>query len=51
MLTARAQASEHARGIAVGADVYLTKPFRIAELLEAVAALIQAKPRGDSRPA
>jgi CheY-like chemotaxis protein len=33
MLTARAQQAERERGLAAGADAYLTKPFRPAELL------------------
>jgi CheY-like chemotaxis protein len=37
MLTARAQAEDHARGKAAGADAYLVKPFSPRELLTVVA--------------
>ncbi len=37
MLTARAQAEDHARGKSAGADAYLVKPFSPRELLGTVA--------------
>jgi two-component system alkaline phosphatase synthesis response regulator PhoP len=40
MLTARAQKADRARGAEVGADGYLTKPFRHQALLEAVRQLL-----------
>lgn len=40
MLTARAQKSDRETGLAVGADVYLTKPFKSEELLELIARLL-----------
>ena len=39
MLTARAQAEDHARGKAAGADAYLVKPFSPRELLGTVSRL------------
>ncbi len=36
MLTARAQAEDHARGKSAGADAYLVKPFSPRELLSVV---------------
>ena len=36
LVTARAMASERARGIAAGADAYITKPFVNKELIEQV---------------
>ena len=40
MLTAKAQPHDLERAYAVGADDYLLKPFRSAELLQRVAALL-----------
>lgn len=40
MLTARGRESEIARGIAAGADAYMTKPFSTKELMEAVTRLL-----------
>jgi DNA-binding response OmpR family regulator len=36
MLTARGRDSERARGIELGADAYITKPFSTRELVEQV---------------
>jgi DNA-binding response OmpR family regulator len=44
LLTARGRESEIARGIALGADAYLTKPFSTRELMDKVRALL-ASPR------
>jgi DNA-binding response OmpR family regulator len=44
MLTARGRESEMQKGIAAGADVYMTKPFATKELLEAVARLLVKPP-------
>lgn len=41
MLTARGRESEVKRGLAEGADGYLTKPFATLDLLEAVRNLLQ----------
>ena len=41
MLTARGREPEVARGLAVGADAYVTKPFATKELLEIVTRLLQ----------
>jgi two-component system alkaline phosphatase synthesis response regulator PhoP len=44
LLTARGRESEIARGLALGADAYLTKPFSTRELMDRVRALL-ASPR------
>lgn len=44
LLTARGRESEIARGLALGADAYLTKPFSTRELMDKVRALL-ASPR------
>src|SRR5467141_2018631 len=41
MLTARAQESEKVRGLELGADDYVTKPFSITELLARVRAVLR----------
>ncbi len=40
MLTARGRESEMDKGLAAGADAYMTKPFATRELLDAVARLL-----------
>ena len=40
MLTARGRDSEVARGMAAGADAYMTKPFATRELMKVVAELL-----------
>jgi len=40
MLTARGREGEMQKGIAAGADVYMTKPFSTKELMETVAQLL-----------
>ena len=40
MLTAKNQEADWARGYALGADQYLTKPFEVSELIEAVETLL-----------
>jgi DNA-binding response OmpR family regulator len=40
MLTAKGRESEAAKGIAVGADAYITKPFSTRELVAEVALLL-----------
>ena len=40
MLTARGRESEMSKGLASGADAYMTKPFGTRELMDAVAALL-----------
>jgi two-component system phosphate regulon response regulator PhoB len=45
MLTARGEESDRVRGLSVGADDYIVKPFSVPELLARVAALLRrAKP-------
>jgi DNA-binding response OmpR family regulator len=41
MLTARSQQNDKDTGLSVGADAYLTKPFKSEELLETIARLVQ----------
>jgi two-component system, OmpR family, alkaline phosphatase synthesis response regulator PhoP len=45
MLTARGRESEVGRGLALGADAYMTKPFATQELVRVVAELLDAPPR------
>lgn len=40
MLTARGRESERERGLALGADAYVTKPFSTRELVERVKAML-----------
>ncbi len=47
LLTARGRESEVARGLSLGADAYLTKPFSTRELMDTVRRLIS----GNTRPA
>jgi len=44
LITARGREAEIARGMALGADAYLTKPFSTRELMEKVRALLGALP-------
>ena len=47
VLTARAQEAERQKGLDVGATEYVTKPFRVADLLGRVARLVgPAEPHG-----
>jgi two-component system, OmpR family, alkaline phosphatase synthesis response regulator PhoP len=48
MLTARGREHEIARGLAIGADAYVTKPFATRSLMETVAKLLADAP---ARPA
>ncbi len=41
MLTAKGQALERKKGLEVGADEYITKPFNAAELLEKIREMIE----------
>ena len=42
MLSAKGQEIDRERGFLAGADAYLTKPFRLRELLNRVAAVLEA---------
>jgi DNA-binding response OmpR family regulator len=44
MLTAKGRETEVAKGMAVGADLYVTKPFSTRELVDQVAALLAGAP-------
>ena len=46
MLTARDDVSDRVRGLDVGADDYLTKPFAFEELFARVRSLVRRAPRG-----
>lgn len=46
LVTARGREAEIARGMALGADAYLTKPFSTRELMEKVRALLGAPSPG-----
>lgn len=47
MLTAHGREVEKEKGLALGADDYVTKPFSTRQLVEKVTALIQEKDNGD----
>jgi DNA-binding response OmpR family regulator len=47
MLTARAEELDAVIGLAAGADDYVTKPFRLGELLARVRAQLRRRPEGD----
>lgn len=44
MLTAKGRDAEVARGLAIGADAYVTKPFANKELLARLKGLLEGKP-------
>jgi two-component system alkaline phosphatase synthesis response regulator PhoP len=48
MLTARTQMADKVKGLKIGADDYLTKPFEMAELLARVEALLRRGSRAPS---
>lgn len=43
MLTAKGRETEIAKGLAVGADLYITKPFSTRELVDQVARLLEGQ--------
>jgi DNA-binding response OmpR family regulator len=45
MLTAKGRDTDIARGMAMGADAYMTKPFSTRELVQKVRELLEAAPR------
>ena len=50
MVTARGEEAERVRGLSVGADDYVVKPFSVPELMARVRALLQPQPaRADRR--
>ncbi len=44
MLTARGRDTDIAKGLALGADAYITKPFSTRELVQKVADMLRAQP-------
>jgi DNA-binding response OmpR family regulator len=50
MLTARGAELDRVRGLEIGADDYVTKPFSLMELLARVAAVLRRSSRGRSAP-
>lgn len=46
MLTAKGRETEIAKGLAIGADAYVTKPFGTRELVDKVVALLREAPDG-----
>ncbi|HEV3031643.1 MAG TPA: response regulator, partial [Polyangia bacterium] len=46
MLTARSQESDKIRGLEVGADDYITKPFSVGELVARIGAIFRRLQRG-----
>ena len=50
MLTARGRQSEMDKGLAAGANAYMTKPFATRELLETIASLLAGAPSSVQTP-
>ena len=50
MLTARGRQSEMDKGLAAGANAYMTKPFATRELLETIASLLAGAPSSLQTP-
>jgi DNA-binding response OmpR family regulator len=46
MLSAKGRDAEVAKGLAVGADVYVTKPFSTRDLMNRIKALLEEEPPG-----
>lgn len=44
MLTAKGRDTDLAKGLALGADAYMTKPFSTRELVQKVAEMLQGQP-------
>ncbi len=49
LLTARGEAEDRIRGLALGADDYLAKPFEPEELALRIAAILRRRPRSNRR--
>jgi DNA-binding response OmpR family regulator len=50
MLTARGKTDDKVRGLGLGADDYLTKPFEFAELLARIGAILRRQPQSPDQP-
>jgi two-component system, OmpR family, alkaline phosphatase synthesis response regulator PhoP len=50
MLTARGQTEDTVKGLKIGADDYVTKPFNMVELMARVAALLRRAPASRTAP-
>lgn len=46
MLTARVEEADHVRAFRLDADQYVTKPFRLLELLERISMMLRRRPAG-----
>ena len=46
MLSAKGRDAEVAKGLAIGADVYVTKPFSTRDLMSRIKALLEEEPPG-----
>ena len=51
ILSAKGQEQDKIRGLSIGADDYMTKPFSVSELLARIEALCRRVNRGQSQPA
>lgn len=51
MLTARTQETDIVRGLSLGADDYVAKPFSLSVLVARVRAILRRRPSGDGRAA
>ena len=51
ILSAKGLEEDKIRGLSIGADDYMTKPFRVSELLARIEALCRRVNRGQSQPA
>ena len=49
MLTARGRDAEREKGLALGADDYITKPFSTKDAIARVEAVLARSPKADSR--
>ena len=51
MMTARGSAVERRKGLAMGADGFISKPFDLKELRAEVRRILETEPTGEDRPA
>ena len=48
MLTAKGRETDVVKGLALGADAYMTKPFSTRELVQKVRSMLDAAPQGEA---